>query len=83
MGKLTLRLPAGTVTPPIGVTTCPSMLPTTHTAAPPGGAGPVSVTVPVALPPARMLVEVTDTVDKLAAGAAEPGGVRTRRVSGA
>jgi len=45
--KLALVLPAGTVTPPDGVTTCPSMLPFTHTDAPPAGAGAVSVIVPV------------------------------------
>ena len=81
--KLALVLPAGTVTPPDGVTTCPSMLPFTHTDAPPAGAGAVSVTVPVVVWPPSTLGDCSVTVDRLAGGGGVPAGRRLTRTSGA
>ena len=50
-------MPAGTVTPPDGVTTCPSILPFTQTEAPPVGAGAVNVIVPVVVWPPKTLAD--------------------------
>src|SRR6185295_15889857 len=82
IGKLALVWPAGTVTPPL-VTTSPSMLPFTQTTAPPGGAGPVSVTVPVVLPPPSTLAVATVTEDSAGAGAGDPAGKSVSLTKGA
>jgi hypothetical protein len=81
--KLALVLPAGTVTPPDGVTTCPSMLPFTHTDAPPAGAGPVSVIVPVVVWLPSTLGVCSVTVDRVGAGVGDPAGNNVSHVSGA
>ena len=75
--------PAGTVTPPDGVTTSPSILPFTHTDAPPAGAGAVSVTVPVVVCPPSTLGAATVTLARLGAGAGAPTGSSVSHVSGA
>ena len=81
--KLALVAPAGTVTPPDGVTTSPSILPFTQTDAPPAGAGAVSVTVPVVVCPPSTLGAATVTVARLGAGAGAPTGSSVSHVSGA
>src|SRR5215510_13440754 len=77
IGKLALMLPAGTITfggKHGGVTSCPSMLPHTCMVAPPAGAGAVSVTVPVVLPPPRILEEASVSDERFGAGGALPTG---------
>src|SRR5262249_59759573 len=73
---------AGTVTLG-GATTCPSMLPLSRTRAPPAGAGAVSVTVPVVLPPPTTLLVESVRAARLGAGAGLPGGSRGSQVQGA
>ena len=77
-----LVLPAGIVTGP-GVTTRPSTLPLTQTDAPPAGAGLVSVTVPVVVPPPRTLGDATVTDDRLDAAPGVPTGVNASTTCGA
>src|SRR5881398_3769186 len=50
------------------------MLPHTQTAAPPTGAGAVSATVPVVLPPPSTLAEASVRAARLGAGGGLPGG---------
>src|SRR5262245_6686261 len=59
------------------------MLPFSHTDAPPGGAGPVSVSVPVVVPPPVMLLLASDKDARLGAGAGLPAGMRFSQFSGA
>ena len=59
------------------------MLPFTHTDAPPAGAGPVSVMVPVVVPPPSTLDEASVTDERLGAGAGDPAGLTVNHVSGA
>src|SRR5262247_2121748 len=80
--KLALVLPAGTVTF-CGVTTCPSMLPLRRTAAPPAGAGPVSVTVAVVVLSPRMALSARERAARLGGGAALPDGITATQLSGA
>jgi hypothetical protein len=80
--KLALVLPAGTVTFG-GVTTSPSMLPLSQTKAPPAGAGPVSVTMPLVLLSPMILLLASDKAARLGAGAGLPAGIRVSQFSGA
>src|SRR3954470_23971188 len=80
--NVTLRLPAGTVTL-CGAITCPSMLPCSLTTAPPAGAGEVSVTVPVTVPPEPTLDWLRTREERLAGGVGVPGGVRVSQTCGA
>src|SRR3954447_7623304 len=80
--KVALMLPAGTVTLG-GVMTCPSILPCRVTSAPPAGAGEVSLTVPVTLPPAGIddWLKVRD--ERQGGGVGLPAGVKVIQVCGA
>jgi hypothetical protein len=80
--KVALKLPAGTVTLG-GVITWPLSLAFKVTIAPPAGAGEVSLTVPVTVPPAGIAVWLRVKVDRLAGGVGLPGGVRVSHVCGA
>src|SRR5262245_37649663 len=82
MGNVALVLPAGTVTF-CGVTTDPSMLPNNRTRAPPAGAGPVSVTVAMTVPPAWTVSLESDRLARLGSMAGLPGGSTASQVSGA
>ena len=85
IGKSALRLPAGTITlggKHDGVTTCPCMLPHTETAAPPAGAGAVSVTVPVVLTPPRILADASVRDAILGAAGGLPGGTTVNPAPG-
>src|SRR5262249_24014465 len=82
MVKPALMLPAGTVTF-CGVTTWPSMLPLSRTTAPPAGAGPVSVTVPVVLLSPRMTLLASERSARLGAGAGLPAGITATEAPGA
>src|SRR6185295_13123607 len=86
IGKSAPMLPAGIVTlagKHGGVTNSPSMLPHTHTATPPVGAGAVNVTVPVVAPPPRMRDEARVRDARLGAGAGLPGGTSVSELEGA
>src|SRR4051812_8774513 len=80
--KVPLVLPAGIVTFG-GVTTFPSRLPLIETVAPPAGAGPLRVTVPVVVPPPTTLAEATPTVASVGGAAGEPTGISVSTVCGA
>src|SRR5262245_948561 len=60
------------------------MLPFTQTVAPPAGAGPVSVSVPVVVPPLPVMLLLASVRDpRLGAGAGLPAGRRFSQFSGA
>src|SRR5262249_27129097 len=85
IGKLALMLPAGTVRlggKHGGVTSVPSMLPHTCRVTPRAGAGAVSVTVPVVLPPPRILVEASVSDERFGAGGGLPAGNSVSPVPG-
>src|ERR1043166_1575122 len=77
MVKFALKLPAGTVTPPCGTIDWPLTLPLRKTTAPLPGAGEVSVTVAVAVPPPSTLDWWSVKEERLGAGSGAAGGRNT------
>src|SRR5262249_54834269 len=82
MVNVAVVLPAGTGAV-FGVSNWRSMVPLSRTTAPPAGAGPVSVTVPVVVFPPRTELLASERTERLGAGAGLPAGINAIQVSGA